>query len=127
MNRRTLCLALIAVTAPASAAADPSDLVKYIPSPVNTLCVVNVQSILSSPRAGKGKWDQIDHTEYLAGAVPVNPNVERLLTATEFAPSHKGRAGAVGVLTTKKPVDLAKLAASFGGEITTAGGEPAVT
>jgi hypothetical protein len=127
MIRRTLSFAVLAAVAPAAAAVDPSDLVKYIPTPVNTLCVVNVQSILSSPRAVKGKWDQIDHTEYLAGAVPVNPNVERVLTATEFAPSHPGRGGALGVFTTKKPADLAKLAASFGGEVTSAGGEPAVT
>jgi len=127
MMRRALGLAVLAVFAPAAAAVDPSDLVKYIPTPVNTLCVVNVHSILSSPRAVKGKWDQIDHTEYLAGAVPVNPNVERILTATEFTPSHQGRAGVVGVLTTKKPVNLAHLAAGIGGEVTTAGGEPAVT
>jgi hypothetical protein len=127
MTRHTLSLAFLAVVAPAAAAADPIDLVKYIPTPVNTLCVVNVGQILSSPRAVKGKWDQIDHTEYLAGAVPVNPNVDRILAATEFSPSHPGRTGTVAVLSTKRPVDMAKLAAGVGGVVTTAGGEPAVT
>jgi hypothetical protein len=127
MNRRTLGLVLLAVVTPVAAAADPIDLVKYIPTSVNTLCVVNVGQILSSPRAVKGKWSQIDHTEYLAGAVPVNPNVDRILAATEFSPSHPGRVGTVGVLTTKRPVDLAKMAAGVGGEVTTVGGEPAVT
>jgi hypothetical protein len=126
MVRLSAFFALVSLT-PAATAVDPIELMKYIPTPVNTLCVVNVQSILSSPRAVKGKWDQIDHTEYLAGAVPVNPNVERILAATEFSPSHQGRAGVVGVLSTKKAVDLARLAAGVGGEVSTAGGESAVT
>lgn len=126
MTRFLSGLAAAVVLAPGATAADPSELIKYLPTSVNTVCVVNVGQLLSSPRAVKGKWDKIDHTEYLAGAVPVHPNVERLLAGTEFSPSQKGRTGTVAVLSTKQPVDLARIAAGLHGERTTAGGEPAV-
>ncbi|HEY2786767.1 MAG TPA: hypothetical protein VGJ05_17535 [Fimbriiglobus sp.] len=126
MLRRFLAGIALSLATPVAQAVDPNDLLKYLPSPVNTVCVVNVGQILSSPRAVKGKWDRIDQTEYLAGAVPVHPNVERIVVGTEYSPAQQGRSGSVAVLSTKKPVDLAKLAAGFGTELTTAGGEPAV-
>ena len=38
----------------------------------NAVVVVNQTAILGSPRAVKEGWAKADHTEYLAGAIPIN-------------------------------------------------------
>jgi hypothetical protein len=118
-----LVLALAAGLAPSQ---EPRDLLKYVPSPVNTVAVVNVGQILKSPRAEKGGWSKLPHTEYLAGAVPVNPAVERMLLATEFIPDRPGHGGGLAVASINRPLDLDALAKSFGGEVVSAGGEKVV-
>ena len=126
MTRRLLSFVAVAVFASAVAGQDPTDLLKYFPAPANSVCVVNVGQLISSPRAVKGGWDKIEHTEYLAGAIPVHPNVQRLVSMSEFAPSHPGHGESVTVSTTKTPVDLARVATLFGTEVTSAGGEASV-
>lgn len=123
---RTVTAVLLAALAGPVAAADPYDLMKYVPSPVNTVAVVNVSNILQSPPGEKGGWAKLHHTEYLAGAVPVNPAVERMLLATEFVPSQPGHGGGLAVVSMKTSVDLAKIAPAQGGQIVTVGGEKVI-
>jgi hypothetical protein len=97
-------------TRPATAA-DPAELLKFIPKPVNTIAVVNVAAILSTPRAVKEKWAQQEHAEYLAGAIPVHPSVERYLLAKEVSPYLPAGGEVLAVVPLNKPVDLARFAA----------------
>lgn len=111
---------------PARAADDPLDLLKYIPPQANAVVVVNVDNILSSPRAVKEGWAKLDRTEYLAGAVPVNPAVERIVLAKHLNPVAPGHGPILAVMPVKKPIDAEKLAARLGGEVTSVADEPAV-
>ena len=122
---RPLC-ALFAglLFAGSAAAADPDELMKYVPVPVNTVAVVNVNSILTSPRAVKEGWAKKDHVEYLAGAIPVHPSIERILLAKELHPEAPGQGGALAVVPLKAAVDLERFAKMRGGHVDTVGGEP---
>jgi hypothetical protein len=106
-----------------AAAADPDELLKYLPKPVNAVAVVNVAAILSTPRAVKGGWAKQDHTEYLAGAVPVNPSVERYLLGKEVSPYLPAQGEVWAVIPLNKPVDVAKFAESQRGSTDTIGDE----
>lgn len=124
--RRVLAPFLALLAAGPAAGQEPRDLLKYIPSPVNTVAVVNVGAILRTPRAERGGWSKLPHTEYLAGAVPVNPAVTRMLLATEFVPDRPGHGGGLAVAALNRPIDLDALAKSFGGELVAAGGDKVV-
>jgi hypothetical protein len=104
-------------------AADPDELMKYVPVPVNTVAVINVNSILTSQRAVKEGWAKKDHVEYLAGAIPVHPSIERILLAKELHPDAPGQGGAMAVVPLKAALDLEKFAKTRGGRVETVGGE----
>ena len=76
--RRLFAITLLLAFVPTAVAADATDLLKYIPPQANTVAVINVANLFASPRATKEGWAKLDHTEYLAGAVP-------LLDAATFA------------------------------------------
>ena len=107
-------------------AADAFDLLKFIPPQANTVAIINTQAILASPRSVKEGWAKMEHTEYLAGAVPLNPLVERMVLAKEINPDSPSSGGTLGVIPMLKPIDLPKLAKRIGGTETTVNGEPAV-
>jgi hypothetical protein len=107
-----------------AAAQDPGDLLPYFPAEVNSMAVVNVAGILASPRAEKEGWSKLEHTEYLAGAVPVNPSIERILLAKEFVPSQPNKNWATSVTPLKKPLNLEKFAKAYNGVLTTAAETP---
>ncbi len=123
-----LLLAAMAVTVVAhpAPAVDPEDLTKYLPDPFNTVAVLNVSNILKSPRAEKEGWAKLDHVEFLAGAIPVSPSIERILLATEIVPTRPGSGQTYAVIPLTKPVDLDRLAKMRGGTVTTVGGEQCV-
>ncbi|MDB5310139.1 MAG: hypothetical protein JWO38_4341 [Gemmataceae bacterium] len=127
---RTVCglltVAVIAMSAPAARSADPADLLKYAPNQANAVVVINVEKILSSPRAVKEGWAKLDHTEFLAGAIPVNPHIERTVIFKEIHPHTPAGGPTFAVAATKHPVDIDQLVKLTGGEATTVGEEPAV-
>jgi hypothetical protein len=107
-----------------AAAQDPGDLLPFFPAEVNSMAVVNVAGILASPRAEKEGWSKLSHTEYLAGAVPVNPSIERIVLAKEFVPSKPNKNWATSVTPLKKPLNLEKFAKAYNGVVTTAADTP---
>lgn len=107
-----------------TAAAEPDDLLKYIPRSVNTVAVVNVAEILATKRAEKDQWAAGDHAHYLAGAVPVHPGIERYLVAKELSPDAPGEGEVLAVIPLKGPVDIEKFAASQRGYVDRVSGEP---
>lgn len=123
---RGVLAALIAATAVPARAADAADLLKYAPAQANAVVVINMAAILATPRAQKEGWAKADHTEFLAGAVPVNPNIERVVVVKEVRPHAAGRGRAFAIAATKAPVDMDRLARLTGGTAETAGGEPVV-
>lgn len=105
----------------------PAELLKNLPGPFNTLAVVNVEAILNSPRGKKDGWDKLDRTAYLAGAIPVNPAVERIVATTEFTPGQRRESSAQAVVPVKKPIDLAKVSESLRGQLVEIAGQQAVS
>jgi hypothetical protein len=125
--QRLLLLMLALFPSIASAqSSDPGILLRAIPRPVNGVAVINVANILNTPRAKKEGWAQKDRTEYLAGAVPVHPSVERIVLAKDVNPLSPSRGGVYALIPLKKPVDLKRFASAFQGELTTIADEPAV-
>jgi hypothetical protein len=124
-----LAVALVAagwLAAPAAAADDPFQLLRYIPPQGNAVVVLNVDYLLSSPRAAKEGWGKQDRAEYLAGVVPLHPAIDRIVLARHFDPAAPGTGPMVAALTAKTPIDVSKLAVRFGGQETTVAEEPAV-
>jgi hypothetical protein len=109
-----------------ASAQEPGDLLPLFPAEVNSMAVVNVAGILASPRAVKEGWTKLDHTEYLAGAVPVNPSIERIVLAKEFVPSQPNKNWATSVTPLKNPLNLEKFAKAYHGTMTTAADTPVV-
>jgi len=100
-----------------AAAAEPDDLLKYIPRSVNTVAVVNVAEILATKRAEKDQWAAGDHAHYLAGAVPVHPGIDRYLVAKELSLDAPGAGEVLAVIPLKDPVNIEKFAASQRGYV----------
>jgi len=98
-------------------AVDPDDLLPLFPNEVNSVAVINVAGIIASPRAAKEGWDKLEHTEYLSGAVPVNPSVERMMLAKEFSPGAPTKNWPTSLIPLKNPVDLEKFAKAYSGEV----------
>lgn len=105
-------------------AADPGDLLKYIPKPVNTIAIVNVKAILSTTRATKEKWAQQDHPDYLAGAIPVHPSIERILFAKDLSLEDPAGGVVYAVVPQTEPLDMEKLAAAHNAHPERVDGEP---
>ena len=124
----TISLAALILSAAALPAQGPSpaELLKSLPGPFNTLAVVNVEAILSSPRGKMEGWDKLDRTAYLAGAIPVNPAVERVVATTEFTPGQRRDGSSQAVVAVKKPIDLGKVAEGLRGQLVEVGGQQAV-
>jgi hypothetical protein len=123
---RPLAVALVAAAAGPAPAVEPLDLLKYAPARANAVVVINLDLILASPRAAKEGWGKLDHTEYLAGAIPLNPQVAKAVIVKEIDPHAAARGEAFAVLATRRPVDLDSLVRTTRGEAGTAGGEPVV-
>ncbi|MGL6076864.1 MAG: hypothetical protein ACRC8S_22140 [Fimbriiglobus sp.] len=104
---------------------NPSDLLPKLPGPFNTATVVNVEAILQSPRGKKEGWDKLEGTNYLAGAIPVNPGIERIVAVTELAPG-RGRGEMAAIVPTKIPVNMETIAKSLQASPVTIGQEQAI-
>jgi hypothetical protein len=117
---------LVAVVAGVAAAHTPSEAVRFAPAGYNTVTVINVSSILKTPRAVKEKWAEKDHTEYLAGAIPFHPSVETIVATAEFRLNGRDAGPSAVIAPLRKQVDLAAVAKAVSGEATTVAGEPAV-
>jgi hypothetical protein len=127
MSRLALALLVAAAaTRPAPAAVDAEDLARFLPDQFNTVAVLNVRAMLASPRAEREGWGKADAKEFLAGAVPVHPSVQRIMLATEITPSRPGFGPTVGVIPLREAVDLERLAKLHGGEVTTIGEDEVV-
>jgi hypothetical protein len=120
--RLTLALLSLSVLSVASAQTPPAELLKSLPGPFNTATVINVESILASPRAKKDSWDKITETSYIAGAIPIHPSMQRIVTATELAPG-KGRGEMMAVVPMKAAVNLEKIGSGLHGQSVNIGGD----
>jgi hypothetical protein len=125
VSRGCAVVVLSAFAAPVRAV-DPDELLKYAPARANAVVVINVDALLATPRATKEGWAKADHTEYLAGAVPVHPRLERIVVAKEVHPQAPAQGAVFAVAAAKKPLNLDYLAKATGGQATTLAGEPAV-
>lgn len=124
MNRIGTALVICLVATLPVRAANPDELIKYVPTAVNTVAVINVVSIVGSPRGEKEGWAKLNTLEYLAGAIPVHPSIERIVFAKELVPSAPARGEIIAVVPLKKELDLAKFSASRGATLDDLGGNP---
>lgn len=122
---RLWIVGLIATCMPLQAE-DAFSMLRFVPSQVNAVAVINTKAILESQRAQKEGWAKLTYTEYLAGAVPLHPKVERMVFAKEVVPDSPGEGDVLAVLATKEPFDAAKVAAIVGGKEITIANEPAI-
>jgi hypothetical protein len=111
----TVSLAVVARADPPST----SDLVWRMPEATNAIAVVQVGQILNSPFAFQAGWRNLDHTVYLAGTVPINPNVVRLAIGSQFSLEHPGESWSLGLIAMAKPVTLEKLVETYKGRLET--------
>jgi hypothetical protein len=121
-----LAAVVLLAGAGAGSAVDPGDLLKFSPIQANSAVVINSAGILLSPRAVKDGWAKIDRTEALAGAVPVNPHLERVIVLKEIRPGAPAAGPTYALAYAKRPVDVDRLATASGGRQVTIGEEPAV-
>ena len=119
-------VALLAATAAPAGAVDPGDLLKYAPGHANAVVVISPQRILASPRAAKDGWAKIDHTEILAGAVPVNPHLEYVVVVKDFHPRSPAGGPAFALASARQPLDLDQLVKLSGGQRCSICDEPLV-
>ncbi|CAN5300117.1 hypothetical protein BH11PLA2_BH11PLA2_30210 [soil metagenome] len=123
---RLLLIPVTLLSVSTARAADAFDLLKYIPPQANTVAVINVANLLASPRAEKEGWSKLEHTEYLAGAVPLNPLVERLILAKEMQPGDLAGGSVLALRSSVAPIKMEKVAQLTGGTATTVSDEQAV-
>lgn len=123
-TRLTAVVAVAFLAAPVSPAAEPWELLKLVPAGTNGVLTINVQRMMASPRAQADGWAKLDHTELLAGAVPVGPNIERLVVAKALDPAALAAGGSVALIPTRAAVDLAQLAGKLGASPDTIDDQP---
>src|SRR4051794_39155241 len=113
-----IAIALLVSTSPVrTAPPSATQMAGWLPADVNAVVVVQVGELLNTPRATREHWGQPGQMVYLAGAVPVNPAVERIVIGSRFELGRVGQSGAINLLALKQPPDLKKLAGRIGGEI----------
>src|SRR5262245_37411046 len=118
-------LALLALV-PMAGAADNNELLRFIPDSANALLVVDVQALVKSPRGMKEGWATKHHADFLSGAVPINPRLERAVFATQLGATNPADAAVVGVVPIPKGGSLEALAKREKAEIETIAGQDVV-
>jgi hypothetical protein len=123
-----LCAALagLALTSDGRAADNLNDLLRCIPDTANTILIIDVQALVKSPRGVKEGWAQKSQTEFLAGAIPLNPKIERGVLATQLGDVNPGESWVVAVAPLKAGMSLENLAKREKGEIEQIGGQNVV-
>ena len=104
-------------------AADHNDLLRFVPDSANAILVIDVQALVKSPRGMKEGWATKHHADFLGGALPVNPRMERLILGTQLGASNPADAAVVGVVPIPKGGSLEALAKREKGEIETIAGQ----
>lgn len=87
MNRTCLpgpLFALIVFVQASSAFGQFGDLVGHLPDDSNTLVLFNVEAILASPLAQKGKWREQNENMFAAGLLLVPPQATRFVMASQM-------------------------------------------
>ncbi len=108
---------LVGSSAPVSAGPPIKDLLAYFPDGTNAIMRVQVNDIIKSPRGLREKWGQKQNVEYLAGAIPLHPNIERLVVGTKFEPHRREAGWSISLIPTLKEASLENLATKMQGKI----------
>ncbi|VTS08588.1 hypothetical protein [Tuwongella immobilis] len=115
-----LAVVLLGGLVPAVSAQSPAEMLTLAPPPYNTITLINVQSILATPRARAEKWAERDHTEYLAGAIPFHASAQRILATSEFRQGVRdGSNTGVLLIPLQKPMDMNAVAKIVNGQTVT--------
>jgi hypothetical protein len=85
--------------------------------------VIDCQALMKSERGIKEDWVRKHHAEFLNGALPINPRLERAIFATQLGASNPADAAVVGVVPIPKGGSLESLAKKEKGEIETIAGQ----
>src|SRR5262245_62957478 len=105
-------LAGCALTAALASAAPPAaDMLKRLPENTNAIVIVQVSEILKTPRAIREGWGKNNQqVEFLAGALPIYPTIDRVVVGSQFDPHNPGHSWYAAIIATNKPVSMEKLA-----------------
>ena len=96
-----------------------------LPESVNAVTVVNLESLLSSPRAKEEKWSTGFQEGYLSGALLIPPTVQTAVLASRYDPCTPSAPLEYGVarLVRRVPVSIRDLARKEHGAVDTIGGQ----
>ena len=123
-----LLFAALSGPAPFAQAGPPiKDLLAYFPEGTNAVMRVQVADIVKSPRGLREKWGQRQNVEYLAGSIPLHPNIERIVVGTNFQPHRREPGWSISLIPTAKEVSLDSLAARMQGKIEEMGDDKIIT
>jgi hypothetical protein len=123
--KRHLMGAAVLVCALTSRAAGqpPEDFLRRIPHQANSVSVINVKAIYSTPRAEREGWTQ---QQEIAGAVPIPSFVDVLMTASDWNPGSADRSWLLVQAALNRTVSLPDLAAREKATVDTLGGHRVV-
>jgi len=121
-------LAGCALTAALASAAPPAaDMLKRLPENTNAIVIVQVSEILKTPRAIREGWGKNNQqVEFLAGALPIYPTIDRVVVGSQFDPHNPGHSWYAAVIATNKPVSMEKLAERHQSTVEELAGDKAV-
>lgn len=105
---------------------DVDDLLKRVPSFMNTVAVFQVDAIMKSPRGIKEKWAEKHQTEVMAGASSIPTNAKLAVVAAHINPESIGEHHTVAMIPLGYNVDMNNLAAKEKGVLQLLGDQPAI-
>src|SRR5262249_38400859 len=102
-----------------------TEMLAKLPESVNAVTVINLESLLSSPRAKQEKWTTGFQEGYLSGALLIPPTVQTAVLASRYDPCRSAARVEFGVarLVRRFPVSIRDLARKEHGPIDTIGGQ----
>lgn len=114
MNRLTrlsvVASLLLAANPLLAQAAEPGDVIKYLPDSANSLAIVKIQDLVKSPLGIKQEWEKKHQTQFMAGSIHIPPSVDFVIRAFEFHPEDTRAGKSYGLASLKSPVPMSKLA-----------------
>jgi hypothetical protein len=123
-----ICATALALNVSSGRAGPPTaELLNKLPENTNSIVVINVLEIIKTPRGVREGWGKNNQqVEFLAGAIPIYPSVERVVIGSQFEPHSPGKSWYAGLIALNKPVSMEKLAERHQSTVEDLGGDKAV-
>ncbi len=127
MNRWPILLVAALAAANAAPAETIGDDLYRLPSSVNAMAVVNMDAVFQSPRAKSENWAKRPRGAALAGCLPIDPRLDRIVIGAHFDPFGTSPPWSVALanLGLKQTITLEQIAQMRKGTVEEVAGQPA--